>query len=61
MDCLAGQEKNIAALNIDSSTDERKGNHTNYTKINTFISTLRNMDIDFKFQIYYIFRCRKEQ
>jgi hypothetical protein len=25
MDCLAGQEKNMAALNIDSSTDERKG------------------------------------
>jgi hypothetical protein len=26
MDCLAGQEKNMAALNIDSSTDERKEN-----------------------------------
>jgi hypothetical protein len=38
-----------------------QGHHTNYTEINTFISTLRNMDIDFKFQIYYIFRCRKEQ
>jgi hypothetical protein len=24
MDCLAGQEKNMAALNIDPSTDERK-------------------------------------